>query len=137
MTPEAALTALLGRYGDEIYGFLRGTLDDATQADDAFALFMEAAWQALPSFEARCSLRTYSYTLARHARARILRDPSARPGRRAPSAELELLVDRVRTRTASFLLTETKNAIAQLRSALDAEERLLLALRVDRQLPWN
>jgi RNA polymerase sigma-70 factor (ECF subfamily) len=136
-TPEAALAALLERYGDEIYGFLRGTLADATQAEDAFALFMEAAWQALPNFEARCSLRTYAYTLARHARGRILRDPSSVPGRRAPSAELEQLAARVRTRTASFLVTESKNAIAQLRSALDPEERLLLLLRVDRQLPWN
>ena len=43
----------------------------------------------------------------------------------------------VRTATASYLATQARSRIAELRAALPEEDRALLVLRVDRNLAWN
>jgi RNA polymerase sigma-70 factor (ECF subfamily) len=43
---------------------------------------------------------------------------------------------RVRTQTLTFLRTQTKKRIAELRDELPEDDRVLLILRVDRGLAW-
>ena len=43
----------------------------------------------------------------------------------------------VRTQTVEFLRTEKRTRLQALRDALPEEDRMLLVLRVDRQLAWN
>jgi RNA polymerase sigma-70 factor (ECF subfamily) len=43
----------------------------------------------------------------------------------------------VRTETLAFLRTETRTRLHSLRDSLPEEQRMLLVLRVDRQLAWN
>src|SRR5262249_53999421 len=91
----------------------------------------------LQRFEGRCSMRTWLYTLARHAAARFRRAAHRRPGRRLGLSQVSEVADRVRTQTLPFLRTEAKSELARIRDALDEEDRALLVLRVDRGLSWK
>jgi RNA polymerase sigma-70 factor (ECF subfamily) len=50
---------------------------------------------------------------------------------------VEALVAQVRSRTATFLRTETRDKIARLRAALDPDDQTLLILRINRGLAWR
>lgn len=137
---DLAATLLLERYGGEIGGYLAATLRDATDAADAFSQFQEDLWRGLPAFDFRASARTWAYVLARHAAYRLRRPAYRRRERPADvyqSALAQKLVAQVRTQTARFLQTESKDKVAALRQQLSASERELLVLRVDRQLSWT
>jgi RNA polymerase sigma-70 factor (ECF subfamily) len=51
--------------------------------------------------------------------------------------EWSALAAQVRTATLPFLQTGHKNALRELRDRLPPEDRMLLVLRVDRQLSWT
>jgi RNA polymerase sigma-70 factor (ECF subfamily) len=82
-------------------------------------------------------MRTWLYTLARHAAARFQRAPHRRPGRRVSLSKAGELAARVRTATLPFLRTEAKDRFAQIRNSLDERDRSLLVLRVDRGMTWK
>lgn len=134
---SAATTETLRRYGKEILGLLVGLLRDEDEACDVFSLFSERLWQTFDQFEWKCSVRTWAYLLARRASVDFARQ--RKPGRVALSeaSEVSALVARVRTETLTYLRTETKDAVARLRDALPADDRMLLILRVDRRLSWD
>jgi RNA polymerase sigma-70 factor, ECF subfamily len=52
-------------------------------------------------------------------------------------SRIEEIAAAVRSETATHLRTETKSRIARLRESLSEQDRMLLTLRVDRQLEWN
>ena len=133
---DAATLALNG-YGDELLGYLVAMLRDETAASDAFALCAEDLWRGLPRFRWECSFRTWAYGLARHAIARVKRDPHRRRATALDDAPVAMLVEQVRSRTATFLRTETKDKVAALRAALDPDDQTLLILRLNRGLPWR
>ena len=135
---DAAATIALETYGPELMSYLVALLRSASDADDVFGTVSESLWKSLPGFRWDSSFRTYAYTVARHAYLKHVRDPRqrARPvALSSPSAEA--VVAQVRTRTATYLRTETKDKIAELRAQLDPEDQTLLILRVNRQLPWR
>lgn len=136
---EEAATATVDGYGPEILGFALNLLRDEALADDCFSLFCEDLWRGLAGFRWQASLRTWIYTLARNASARVRADPHRRAARNlalsASPAVAEAAVQ-VRTRTQPHLRTEVRDDVARLREALSEEDRLLLILRVDRALPW-
>jgi RNA polymerase sigma-70 factor (ECF subfamily) len=133
----AALT--VKDYGPEIFGFLVATLRSEQDANDAFSDFAVALLKGLPSFDWRCSLRTWAYVIARNASHRLRRDAGRRANRRAHgnTSALEEIAAAVRSQTASFLRTEKRTKLEALRDALPPEDRELLVLRVDRGLSWN
>ncbi|OIP31366.1 MAG: hypothetical protein AUK47_22615 [Deltaproteobacteria bacterium CG2_30_63_29] len=133
---EGAATAALSGYGPEILGFLVGVLRDDEVASEAFSQFAEDLWKGLAGFAWRCSFRTWAYTLARHASARLLREPTRRRERRLETGEVSKLAEEVRENTLTYLKTEVKRGVDALRAQLTPEERELLILRVDRQLGW-
>jgi RNA polymerase sigma-70 factor (ECF subfamily) len=108
-----------------------------TDAGDAFSIFAEDLWKGLPKFRWECMFRTWAYGLARHAVARIKRDPHRRRARPLDDAHVEALVAELRSRTATFLRTETKDKIARLRAALEPDDQSLLILRINRGLAWR
>jgi RNA polymerase sigma-70 factor (ECF subfamily) len=135
---EGAATVALEAYGPEILGFLVAIHRDRLDAGDVFSAFCEDFWTALPRFRGEASLRTWAYTLARHASAHFFREPH----RRRASAlsnhpELQELEERIRTRTPSFLGKSTRDLVSELRQQLTADEQMLLILRVDRDMPWD
>ena len=132
-----AVTAAIAAYGDELLGYLVGVTRSQTDAADAFSILAEDLWKGLPKFRWECTLRTWAYGLARHALARIKRDPHRKRARPLDDAQVEALVEQVRSRTATFLRTETRDRIAKLRAALDPDDQTLLILRVNRGLAWR
>jgi len=133
-----ATTTALRRYGSELLGFLAGMLNDYDSASDAFAMFSERLWRAMPQFQWKCSLRTWCYRLARNAAIDVCRTERRKGELRLSSApEVFELAERLRTNTLSLLRTEKRGALERLRDELSEEDRALLVLRVDRQLEWR
>jgi RNA polymerase sigma-70 factor (ECF subfamily) len=123
-------------YGEEVLNFLETTLRDHADAGDTFAQACEDLWKGLARFEGRSSMKTWFYTLARHAASRLRRS-SAHHRRLASLSEISAVADRVRSRTRPHMKTEIKDGFAAIRAALDEVDRMLLVLRVDRAMSWN
>lgn len=132
---DQVATLALEAYGAELHGFLLHTMGNPTKAGDVFSQAIETFWRELPRFEARCSVRTWLYLLAKHAAVNYQRSPW-NGARRTGDANLDTVVDRLRSQTAPWQRTDVKDKWRALRDALDPEDRALLALRVDRELPW-
>lgn len=132
----AARRAVEG-YGPEVLRFLVSTLRDEDQASDVFADACEDLWRGLPGFAWRASLRTWFYTLARHAAARFRRSPHRRPGRHVALSEISEIAAEVRTRTITLLRTEARDKLDELRGSLDEEDHQILVLRVARGMEWQ
>jgi RNA polymerase sigma-70 factor (ECF subfamily) len=132
---DRVATLAVEAYGAELHGFLLGTLGNPGDAGDVFCQVMETFWRGLPRFAGRCSVRTWLYLLARHAEVDHRRSPW-QGARRTGDAQLDELVDRVRSRTPPWQRTEVKNRWTALREALAPDDRALLVLRVDRDLAW-
>lgn len=122
-------------YGSEVLSFLETMLRNHDDAGDAFAQACEDLWKGLARFEGRCSMKTWFYTLARHAASRMRRSSQQR--RLETLSEISDVAERVRSRTRPHLKTEIKVGFAAIRAALDEDDRLLLVLRVDRAMSWN
>lgn len=134
---EAATVALRG-YGPEVLGFLMAASGDEAAASDLFADASEALWKSLPTFGWKCSLRTWTYAIARNLLRHRARD-AARARKRGGGGDsvVNEIAQAVRTETLGFLRTERKTRLQELRDALPEEERMLLVLRIDRQLAWK
>jgi RNA polymerase sigma-70 factor, ECF subfamily len=135
-----AATEILRVYGPEIFGFLLGVHRREEDANDVFSIWSEQVWRTLPSFAWRCSLRTWVYILARSASSRFRRDEARKAPRGVPLSDCSKLREmeaKVRTETLSYLRSERKEAVAQLRAALSKEDQELLLLRVDRGLAFS
>ncbi|HET7499365.1 MAG TPA: sigma-70 family RNA polymerase sigma factor [Kofleriaceae bacterium] len=122
-------------YGPEVLSFLETMLREHADAGDAFAQACEDLWRGLPRFEGRSSMKTWFYTLARHAASRLRRSSQQR--RLATLSEITDIAERVRSRTRPHMKTEVKHGFAAIRAALDEVDRLLLVLRVDRAMSWT
>lgn len=137
---ERAATLAVERYGQELLGFLVGHLRDADAASDVFQQWSEVFWRTLPSFEWRCSLRTWAYKLARrtagHYKQREHKHGAGAQGLTHLS-HLSVAVERVRTATVAFKRTDVKDRFQQLREQLPEEDQTVLMLRIDRGLSWR
>ncbi|HTU61063.1 MAG TPA: sigma factor, partial [Polyangiales bacterium] len=126
----SGITLLLQEIGPKVLAFLVQRLGNASDASEVFSIFSEDLWRALPSFEWRCTVRGYSFALARSAAIRYRRQASERPGRKLSLSEASLsqLVERVRDRTLSYLRSEVKTQMQELIKRLPEDDRALLAL---------
>ncbi|HET6338408.1 MAG TPA: sigma-70 family RNA polymerase sigma factor [Polyangiales bacterium] len=137
---EAAASATLEMYGSEILSFLASRLRARSDAHEVFSMFAEDLWLGLPKFSWRCSMRTWSYTLARNAASRYASAPQQRLARNltlsCPDA-LSAMIERARSSTQAYQRTEVKDRFRTLREQLDPEDQTLLVLRVDRGMAWR
>ncbi len=132
-----AVTLAVRRLGPELLTFLVHAHGDEAGAE-VFSLLAEDLWRGLPGFRWESTFRTWAYTLARRASARHRRKERAL-ARALPPAELSALselVAEVRTGTFSRIRSARRTALDALRDELDVEDRMLLALRVERELSW-
>ena len=134
---DEAATLVVRALGPEVYGFLRAALASDADADEVFANACERVWRALPAFRWQCSLRTWVYVIARNEAARFVRSAQRRNARRAGSSQLDGVVAAVRTETRSVLRTHKRDRLRALRDELPVDDRMLLVLRVDRDLAWE
>ncbi len=135
----AATAAAVRAYGPEILGFLIAQHHGGEDADEIFSIWSERVFRGLPAFAWASSLRTWAYTVARNASVNHVRVRRARARREraAYSTEIAAVEQQVRSRTPVHQRTEAKSKLAAIRDALPPEDRMLLVLRVDRQLEWK
>jgi RNA polymerase sigma-70 factor (ECF subfamily) len=137
---ERATTLVLEHYGREILGFLIARLRDPDLAGEIFSQFTEDLWRGLPSFEFRCSARTWAYSLVRHAASHHIKAARRDAGRLIPISEagaIRELEHKVRTETIAAARTEVKQRITELRERLPPDDQAVLVLRVSRKLDWK
>lgn len=134
---DGATTAALRGYGPEVMRFLCALQKNEGDASEVFSVFAEDLWKSMKSFAWECSLRTWTYTLARRASFRSMRKKRAAKVVLGSSPAISQLVQEVRTQTLTYLRTETKTRLRALRDSLPEEDRALLMLRVDRGLAWD
>jgi RNA polymerase sigma-70 factor (ECF subfamily) len=137
---DAAATQIIQRYGRELLEYLVAIARSEADGADAFSQFTLDLWKGLPRFRWQASARTWCYTLARHALARVRRDPARRPGRAialTDAPEVAKAAEQIRTSTINYLRTEVKDKVAALRDELSSEDQAILILRIDRKLEWR
>lgn len=137
---QSATTRAFEAYGQEILSFLIARLRSVSDGEEAFAIFAEDLWRALPGFDFRCSARGYLYSIARNAANRFATAPHRRPARNLRISEHPsalALAERVRSATLAYRRTELKDKVRALRERLSEEDQMLLILHVDRRLPWR
>ena len=131
-----AASAALHALGPQVLGYLEALLREPDDARDAFQLFAEELWRALPDWRGEGSLRAYSYRIAWRAHARFRRD--------AWQKRREHLRTTMASRIAASIASNEsrlpggrKDRLARLREALTPDEQTLLILRLDRDLSWD
>ena len=126
---------ILARLSPELRPFLHRLLGDVVLADEAHSATCERLWRGLKTFRWECSLRSWSYIIARREASRC----------RARHAQANLqqttltAAERVpaHTPTRQSLSTTRRDFLDNLRESLSAEDRDLLVLRVERGLAWK
>ncbi len=132
---HGAATLAMRSFGPRIYGYLRSTLRDETDAGDAFSLFGENLWRGIGTFRGESSFRTWSYRIAWNAALAVRDEAWRRHGRRLETGEASRLAEEIRTTAAR--VERQRTALDALREELTAEEQTLLHLRIDQNLPWD
>lgn len=136
----AATRLALRAFGPEILRFLVRLHRDETAASDAFSLFAEGLWRGIGTFDWVCPFRAWAFGIARRASLRLRRDQGRRAAREVPLEScpaIREIAEQIRSRTPSYLRTERRSRLAELRDALPPDDRALLLLRIDRKLPWK
>ena len=136
---ERAITLLVETLGPKVVAFLLQRLENPADAREVFSMFSEDLFLGLPRFEWRCTVRGFSFALARNAANRYRAQAGQRPDRRLPLSEAPLssLVEQVRERTLIYLRTEVKTQMQALIKQLPEDDRALLSLRIDQNLNWR
>jgi RNA polymerase sigma-70 factor (ECF subfamily) len=133
---DAAATAIIRTHGPDVADYLRAVLRDEDLAADAFSLFAEWVWAALPKFRGRSSLRTWCFGVAWNAQQKVLSQAWRRRRRRLRSDEMSQLAAEVMSSTTSRPTSEL-DRFAELRRNLKPEEQALLTLRIGQRLEWS
>jgi RNA polymerase sigma-70 factor, ECF subfamily len=134
---DLALQATLRKYGAEIVGFLAGVMDEPDLADDVFSAFSQRLWKGLGGFRWQCSLRTWCYTVARNELARHRAGAAAHKARHIGLSTAGSIPGRPALSPHPLQRSSFLDAFVRLRSSLAPDDRQLLVLRVDRNLPWR
>jgi len=133
----AAADLAIRGYGPEIYGFLVAFHRDDEDASEVWSRVTERLWAGLDRFGWHSSFRTWVYAIARNASIRYRQEKKRRREEALPEGSQVDLALRIRTDTASWLRTSARDRFAALRDSLPEDDRMLLVLRVDKNLAWN
>ena len=134
---KAAVAAALGAYGPEILGYLLAVLRDEQRAEEVYSDFAEDVVRGLGGFRFESSVRTWLYTVARHACSRHLaREKRQRTVALSAAPEALDLAAQARTPTPPHARTTIRDGVERLRASLKPDDQTLLILRVDRDMAW-
>ena len=112
-------------------------LGNDADGEEVFAVVSENLWRSLRTFEWRCSLRTWVHVIARHEIERFRRSARRHAEGRVPISQLAEVIAAVQTESRSVQGSARQSVISRLRDELPEDDRALLVLRVDRELPWD
>ncbi len=134
---DAATARTLETYGAEVFRYLVAVHRDQDEADDAYGMFMEKLLSTLPSFRWQCSMRSWSYLLARNASAEVRRGIARQRALAFDTTRWGQVAARVRSETMSILRTEKRTALEELYVTLSSEDRELIVLRLTHGMSWR
>ncbi len=133
-----ATERVIQTYGGQIFGYLQGISRDAETAHEVFQQFSMDLWKGLGKFQWRASLRTWLFTLARHAHARHMRGPKGRQDAHLDTHEEAALPGRwARTATELWRKTEAKDWLWEQVQSFETSDRELLVLRLVQHMNWK
>lgn len=134
---DRATDRALRAYGPELIGWLCAISPNEADAYDAFSWMSEELWKSLRRYQGGCSMRAWCYMLARQGAARV----RTRQGQRVeePISSLSSIVQTAGQIWSTTRREQTRNEViyTEIRQSLDAEDQMLLVLRVDRDLSWR
>ncbi|MET0591576.1 MAG: sigma-70 family RNA polymerase sigma factor [Polyangiaceae bacterium] len=131
-----AADRLLARLSPELRPFLHRLLGDVALADEAHSNTCERLWRGLATFRWECSLRSWSYIIARREASRC-RARHARDGiQQTTLSKADQVAVRVGSTSGTFSTTR-RDQLDDLRASLSDEDRDLVVLRVERGLAWK
>ena len=130
-----ATTQAMRAYGSEVLVYLRGVLHDEAAAMEAFSLFSERIWRTFPGFRREASVKTWAYRTAWWASRDYKRSRAARVEEVVDPEVLDLV--REVTATTPGRRSEKDDAWHAVLAALDASDRSILLLRIERELSWR
>jgi RNA polymerase sigma-70 factor (ECF subfamily) len=129
-----AVDIFIRAYGPGIRGYLAAWLHSRCRGDDAYGMFTVDLMNGLPRFRWEGTARNFGYVLAHRAACRYLK--KERRYTDLSDGLLSGLAAPVCTRTASYLKTDFKERLRELRERLPADDQALLMLRVNRGLSF-
>jgi RNA polymerase sigma-70 factor, ECF subfamily len=133
-----AINFALRQLGPEVFGFIVGVLGKDASADKVFAVTSERLWRSLPTFTWRCPLRAWAYVIARQEIAHVHDRGRPPEAERLLVAELAEAIADVTTQWHTIAPSAgRRQRLVALRTELSVDDRVLLVLRVDRQLSWG
>jgi RNA polymerase sigma-70 factor, ECF subfamily len=133
-----AINFALRQLGPEVFGFIVGVLGKDASADEVFAVTSERLWRSLPSFAWRYPLRAWAYVIARQEIAHVYDRRRPHETQPLPVAELAEAIADVTTQWHTTAPSAgRRQRLVALRTELSVDDRVLLVLRVDRQLSWG
>jgi RNA polymerase sigma-70 factor (ECF subfamily) len=107
-------------------------------ADDVFSAVSARLWRSLPTFEWRCSMRTWLYVIAHREVARFKTSNKRFQAGRVPISEIAEVVKAITNEAhRTHRSAVRRDRLATLRDELSEDDRALLVLRVDRNLAWD
>jgi RNA polymerase sigma-70 factor (ECF subfamily) len=131
-----AAELLLARLSPELRPFLHRLLGDVALADEAVSATCERLWRGLAAFRWECSLRSWSYIVARREASRC-RTRHMQAGIKQTTLSAADEVPARATSHSGGISTTRRDLLENLRAALSDEDRDLLVLRVERGLAWK
>jgi RNA polymerase sigma-70 factor (ECF subfamily) len=132
---DAAATAVIRSLGPQVLRYLRSLLRHEDAAAEAFSQWAENVWKGLSAFRGEGTVRGWCFRLAYNAALNLQNEAWRRRGERLATSAASQLADDLRTRTA-VRVERQRQALDVLRESLSVEERSLLTLRIDQELPW-
>jgi RNA polymerase sigma-70 factor, ECF subfamily len=131
-----AADLLLTQLSAELRPFLHRLLGDAALADEALSATGERLWRGLAKFRWDCSLRSWSYIVARREASRCRTRHRMMVGRQTTLSSADEIAA-PRGTSERVLSTTRRDILEDLRAKLSDEDRDLLVLRVERGLAWK
>ena len=136
---DKAVTLVLEAHGSEVQAYVAAVSQPALAADIYGQVALEL-WSEIERFEWRCALKTYLFTLARHAVARIHKLARRAKRRERRFHELywsERCAPTSGNQEPAYLRADAQARLRTLRKQLPPLERQLLELRIDRGLSFK
>jgi RNA polymerase sigma-70 factor (ECF subfamily) len=135
--PGPAVEAIVRHYGNELLGYLAATARDREIGEELYQELCEELLRSLPRFRAESSFRTFTYAIAYN----LVRQHRRRSARRRSATLDDEVADRVpapvKSETKSWLRTDARERVAELRDRLTPADQTLLFLRVERAMSWK
>jgi RNA polymerase sigma-70 factor (ECF subfamily) len=131
-----AADRLLMRLSPELRPFLHRLLGDVSLADEAHSATCERLWRGLATFRWECSLRSWTYIIARREASRVRARHARDMIEQTTLSKAEQVAARKDSTSGTFS-TARRDQMDCLRASLSPEDRDLLVLRVERGLAWK